>query len=445
MSPQAPTKTSPKTAVNKFAAYLASIYLCVDYAVHPPTMFFSNTKQSASVETITSKWKSWAKTNSIWVDDSEPYAEFKAKLQARVKAKLPHVFGSAFKPTNERFFEQHEGITKANSFVPFLPDPVEPAPELPTEYFERLFPNNADRKHVLQFLGHAFQFPLVRPMHALLITGVQGNGKSTIPTVLRKALGGKHVYDDNSYSSAFTPFAAHLPDNMFVVFDDAKADRSTHGRLKMEITRTLQSVNVKYQTHPEDRTVYARVIVLNNLKTPMVMDNCRRFYATEFSTHANEYNPEGSKANTDDFFDRFFAWLDTPDAAAQLRQFFLSIDLKGFNPFSIPQTDTLREMIDAGRSALSTLVGRYVQDAPCFHMNQLFEYLKANNVSSPNLEAVTSTLKELQYKEVRRVVPGCGTEQVDIWAPMPPAGKKKTRSVTEEEAVAIADSIGVMF
>lgn len=442
MNQEAPTsKTTPKNAVASYAKYLSSLSLCVDYAVNPPQMFFSNTKQSASIETITSKWSQWASANKIWIDTTETYADFKAKLQARVKAKLPHVFGCAFKPVTDRFFEAQAGVTKANTFVPFLPEKTSDAPQVLMEYFERLFPNDDDRCHVLQFLGHAFQYPLVRPMHALMVTGVQGNGKSTMPTVLRKALGDKHVFDDNSYSSAFKEFSAHLPDNMFVVFDDAKADRNTHSRLKLEISRKSQSVNVKYQTHPEQRDVYARVIVLSNSRTPMVMDNCRRFYATEFSTHANIYNPDGDKANTDAFFDRFFEWFDTPEAAAQLRQFFLSIELKGekqFNPFSIPQTPTLLEMIDAGRSALGTLIEGYISDLPCFHMDQLFSHLKANNVAHPNVEAVVKILAEFGYSSKRRFVNGCGPNQINIWVPPAPPGKRKTRQVTEAEAMEIA-------
>lgn len=437
-------KTSPKNAVDRYARYLSSLSLCVDYAVHPPQMFFSNTKQSASIETITAKWPKWAKDNNVWIDDSEPYADFKAKLQSRVKAKLAHVYGCAFKPVDARFFEAQEGVLKANTFVPFLPPQAPDAPQVLTEYFERLFPNDDDRRHVLQFLGHAFQFPLVRPMHALMVTGVQGNGKSTLLNLLLKALGEKHVFYDNSYSSAFKEFSADLPDNMFVVFDDAKGDRNTHNRLKLEITRRSQSVNVKYQTHPELREVYARVIVLSNSRTPLVMDNCRRFYATEFSTHMNKHNPEGDKANTDAFFEKFFEWFDTSEAAAQLRQFFLSIELKGkkpFNPFSIPQTPTLLEMIDAGRSALGTLIEGYLADKPCFHMNQLFSHLKVNNVQHPNLEAVAKVLKEAGYNEKRRVVEGCGAKQIDIWVPPAPAGKTKTRAITEEEAAEIAAAL----
>lgn len=434
--------TAPKEAVERYADYLRSLTLCVDYSVHPPSLFFAKTRQTASVETITGKFPAWSFENSVRIED---YPAFIDKLTGKVKARLPHVFGAAFKPVNEAFFEAHTGITMANTFVPFLPPPAPPAPAVLMEYFERLFPNDADLKHVLQFIGHAFQFPMIRPMHALLITGEQGNGKSTLHTVLRKALGGNHVFDDNSYSSAFTQFASHLPDNKFVVFDDAKSDRNTHGRLKVEVTRKLQSVNVKFQTHPEERVVVARIMVLSNSPTPLIMDNCRRFYATEFATHFNKHNPEGTKANTDAFFDRFFAWFDTPEAAAQLRQFFLAVDLAGFNPFSIPQTPTLLAMIDNGRSALGKLVESYVEDLPCFHMNQLYGHLKTNNIPSPNLDAIAAVLDGIGYRSKRRIVEGCGETQIDIWTPPAPAGKKKTRACTADESATIALALGLTF
>jgi hypothetical protein len=442
LSAAQPKYTAPKEAVELYAGYLKGLTLCVDYSIHPPSLFFANTRKPASVYTISAKFSKWSRDNKVWIED---YVEFCEKLTSRVMARLPHVYGAAFKPVDEAFFDLREGITVANTFVPFLPPPVPPAPAELMEYFERLFPNDADRKHVLQFYGHAFQFPLIRPSHALLVTGEQGNGKSTLPTILRKAMGGNHVFDDNSYSSAFTTFSSMLPDNMFGFFDDAKADRHTHGRLKVEITRKQQSVNVKFQQHPEDRNVYTRLAVLSNSHTPMQMDNCRRFYATEFATHTNKHNPEGTKANTDAFFDRFFEWLDKPESAAQLRQFFLSVDLDGFNAFSIPQTPTLLGMIENGRSALGKLVEAYVEDLPCFHMNQLYKHLKANNIPSPNLDAITAVLDGLGYKSKRRVVEGCGDKQIDVWTPPAPAGKKQTRSCTPDEALEIAASVGAIF
>jgi hypothetical protein len=437
--------TPPGETIDRYADFLKSLSLCVDYSVHPPTLLYANSRIAASPEVIMAKFKPWARKHSIRVAD---FHGFSSKLVAKVKERLPIIFGTAFKPVNESFFEIHEGIAVANTFVPFLPLPAPPAPEVLTEYFERLFANDDDRHHVLQFFGHAFQHPLIRPQHGLLITGDQGNGKSTLPTVLRKAMGGKHVFSDNSYASAFTEFAAYLPDNAFVIIDDGKANIATHGRLKLEITRKQQWVNVKYQVHPVERDVYARMLVLNNEPTPMVMDNCRRFYATEFATHTNKHNPEGTKANTDAFFDRFFEWFDTPLAAAQLRQFFLAVKLDGsdgkkpFNAFSIPQTPTLMAMIDSSRSVLGKLIERYVEDLPCFHMNQLYTYLKANNISSPNLDAIEAVLRKLKYGDKRRVVPGCGDAQVDIWVPPPPPGKKNTRKVTELEAEAIARAVG---
>jgi hypothetical protein len=427
--------TAPKVAVERYADYLKSLTLCMDYSVNPPSLFFANTRKNASVETIAAKFPEWAAKNKVWIED---YQTFRDKLTGKVKARLPHVFGAAFKPVAEGFFEAHEGIMMANTFVPFLPPPAPPAPAELMEYFERLFPNDDDRKYILQFFGHAFQFPLVRTTHAPLITGEQGNGKSTLPTMLRKAMGGKHVFDDNSYSSAFTQFSSILPDNMFVVFDDAKADRHTHGRLKVEITRKQQSVNVKFQQHPEERNVYTRVLVLSNSRTPMVMDNCRRFYATEFVTHTNKHNPEGTKANTDAFFDRFFEWLDKPESAAQLRQFFLSVNLEGFNPFSIPQTPTLLAMIGLSTTVLHSTIKDYVEDGHSFLDGQLHVLIKEEMGEHPKrdtLDIIKSHLVNEGYHRTRRPFTGWPKKEY-VWSKKPP-GKRSDALKPEDEAAMV--------
>jgi hypothetical protein len=431
--------TTPKQAVDQYVAHLAALTLVVDYSVHPPALFFTNTKKPASFDMIPDRFAAWAAKNNVRIED---YAKFMETLAVQVKQRLPHVYGMAFKPVDEPFFEIAPGIPVANTFVPFLSPAVAPPPPPPelAEYFERLFPSDADRQHVLQFIGHSFQHPLVRPTHALLITGTQRNGKSTLEAVLKRAMGSeqaeKHVYSSNSYSTAFKQFSAVLCDSLFCVFDDATAIHSTHNKLKLQVTRRTQTIEVKNQRHLEERSVYARIIVLNNSRTPMEMDNCHRFYATEFATHVSKHNPDGVKANTDAFFDRFFAWLESPDAPAQLQQFFRSVDLTGFNPYSIPQTPTLLEMIDAGRGAANKLIEGFIADLPVFHMNQLVMHLKANH-AFPTIDVVGAILTGLGYACKRRLVEGCGEKQIDIWVPPPPPGKKKTRSPTEAEAEAI--------
>ena len=433
---------TPKEAAKKYARDYASDSHCVDISGQFPVLLHARSNRTVSAQSINIGFAAYARRNNIRVI-TDNYPGFLQNLSSRVMSELPHVLGTSFRPVNQPFFVDHAGVQLANTFVPYKPEPIEPPPIL-TEYFERLFCNDDDRKHVLRFLADIIQNPMRRPQHGLLITGEQGNGKSTILQLVHKALGNRHTWTDNSYTTAFKDFSEVLPNNLFVVFDDAISNKNTHQRLKLEITRSYQSVNIKHQQRTIDREVKTRIAVISNSRRPLILDNCRRFYATEFSSHLNSHNPEGLKTNTDAFFKLFIAWLETAESAAQIYTYFMRVDLSDFNPASIPQTQTLLDMIDMGNSVLDKAIEAYIEDRPFFHAIQIYEHLKSIQVPyAPDL--ISKKLIESDYQNKRRKLPGYGNHMPFVWSPNPPIGKIRSRTITEIEAADIALVIGLTF
>lgn len=436
--------TSPSQAAKTYAAHFVAQSLFVDVSNFPLKLLHSRSNRYMASDAIELAFPSWAKSNSIRIDP-DLYGNFLRNLPKRVMANMPCILGTSFRPCKEGHFVDHAGAPLANTFVPFCPDrPPAPtlAPAILEEYFDRLFESDADRKHTLQFMAHTIQQPMVRPQWGILCTGDHGTGKSTLTTLLKLALGNRHVYSHNDYTPAFAKFSEILPNNLCVAFDDADATKGTYEDLKLAITRTTMPVEIKNLQGNVEREVYARIMVFsNNLRPLLFPHEDRRLYVLQPITHKSTHNPQGCVLNTDAFFVRLKAWWESPEAPAILYHYFMDIDLTGFKPGSTIKTETHSIMAGLSSSVVDTLIeGFFVdRDGYRFHQNELLSYLRQNSVPFPNVDSLKLKLSKLSYEYKRRDV--CG-ERLWVWQPIV---LPRSPSFTQPEEVRIGESANITF
>ena len=426
-----------KEAVRKFAAALKAQSWCIDVSTSPVKALHADSNYNAAVENFRYEFPSWARVNKARVAAAE-YNGFLNNLVERLIPLLPRVVGSALKPVPERFFERN-GACFANTFVPFtptVPNKFE-MPEILEEYLSRIFANAQDRKIISQWLADIVQNPARRPMWAVVLTGAQGTGKSSLFRILTAALGERHTWESNQYAPVFEKFSEVLCDHLLVSFDDAVADNNSYQKLKQAITRTQMSVEIKGVQRRVLRDVYSRILICSNSLRPLrIEEGDRRLYVAEPCQH--KVSPEDTAA----FFVRFNAWLDLAETPTSLYHWLMSIDLSDFTPGSTIQTEAHSRMVGLSASVLDSLLKEYVEGEPIFHSKMLLEYLAENNYKNPNLDVLKMKLVSLGYVQKRRKVTGCGETQISLWVK---DDGKRTRSLTVKEEERIREVLHPTF
>jgi len=415
-------KVKAADAIRACAAELAKQSWCVDLTGSKRTALHALSDRSACIEALAFEFKQWAAHSGIEVCEMEP-DDWK-HLADRVADKLPNIYGSTFRPVDERFVTVH-GVQLANTFVPFKPDVRDDAEgrKLVDELFERLFPDSFERHTVKRFFAHMIQKPLERPQWGLLITGDGGTGKSQLVQLAERALNNRHRWRENVYKPIGSQFSSVLPDNLLVTFDDAPASGNTYEELKFAITRSLQEVEIKGQQKKVLREVFARIVVVSNEETPLTLKDDRRFFVPERCRHFIDRDESG------EFFERFFGWLERPHTNAFLYHYFRGIDLNEFDPSKTVRTATLLKMEgqEVG-TQVRDLVREFAAKLEIFHETEVLAHARRRGVHA-RPDQVCKALAREGYIRRRRPHPG-GTGQIELWCP---ASIRRTRSLTQDE------------
>lgn len=436
--------TSQSEAIKLFAADLVSQSVYINTSAFPLKLFYARANRTEAVDALEIKFPKWARAKGVRIDPDK-YSDFLRNLPKRVMSKMPLILGTAFRPCDVGHFIDHVGAPLANTFVPFNPAPtVQPDLAILEEYFDRIFENEEDRKTTLQFLAHIIQQPMVRPQWGLLVTGKAGCGKSSLYSLLRLAMGGKHVYSDNQYSPPFARFSETLPNNVLVCFDDATASKGTYEDLKLAVTRTIMPVETKHAQGYVEREVYARIAVISNNVRPFTFpSDCRRFYVLEYMTHVSKHNPDGCELNTAEFFERFIKWINDADTPAILYHYFKTIDLSDFKSGSCVKTANHKLLAGLSLSVVDSLIDNFFEDygtAYRFHPDELLSYLKSNGAEHPNLDSLKLKLAAIGYEHKRRDIKDAKGKlrKHPVWQPI----STRSPSFTPEEETRIKESSG---
>lgn len=430
------TTLTVSEAVKSFAADLKAQSWCIDVSAFPLKALHAESNYNAAIEKFRYDFPSWAVAKNVRVQ-TQDYIGFLRNLTDRLIPLLPRVLGSSFKPVPDKFFEDR-GVLFANTFVPFAPNVPETfdMPEILEEYLSRIFMNVRDRKYITEWMADIIQNPFRRPMWAVVLTGDQGSGKSSIFRLVSAALGYRHTWENNQYAPAFKQFSEVLPDHLVVSFDDAVSSRDTYQKLKQSITRTSMSVELKGVQKQVLRDVYARILICSNSPRPLTIEEGdRRLYVAEPCRHKK--SPEETAA----FFVRFNDWLEQSSTPTVLYHWLKTIDLSDFVPGSTVKTETHALMVGLSASVLETLLSEYVEDSPIFHNQNLLEYLHENGCRNPNEDLIKIKMASLNYEQKRRKVAGCGDGQIKVWQRICPRG----RTLTPEEAECIRSVVRPSF
>jgi energy-coupling factor transporter ATP-binding protein EcfA2 len=294
-----------------------------------------------------------------------------------------------------------------------------------------LFPDVQEQKTVVEFAADIVQNPELRPQWALILTGDQGSGKSSLVSLIRTALDERYVWSGNSYTPVFEKFSEVLPDNLVVCFDDAPSSQDTYEKLKRAITCAEVEVEIKGQQNRVEREVYARIIICSNNPRPLRLERGdRRFYCPAPCKHRTDVD------ETAQFFEQFLIWKE--QNREMIYHWLASVDLRNFVRGSCKKTTTHASMVDMSASVLDDAVESFIQDKKgmAFHPKELYAHLRGQGIPTNAVDLIKSSVAKAGYETRRRNIQGV-KGHINIFVL---AGNKRSPSLTDEEIESICDA-----
>jgi hypothetical protein len=211
---------------------------------------------------------------------------FKGSPSGFVDASGQKVLGYKFRPGEGKFLKE-EGKSYINIWLPFpevkLEDPVlyPKHKMIIDEHFKRLYSNVDTRKTIYDFLGYTVQYPEVKIKWVLLLQSFPGAGKTTIRTMLARAVGKQNIVDVYAYQVR-ERYNSWFEGKKVVVFEDLNLKGQGSGavmqKLKGYITNETIPVEAKYR-NTYDIDNIASLIALTEYKHAVPLEpNDRRWF-----------------------------------------------------------------------------------------------------------------------------------------------------------------------
>ncbi|MEC8324986.1 MAG: primase-helicase family protein [Pseudomonadota bacterium] len=321
---------------------------------------------------------------NIDTDELEEY--FSEKLIGYAYRSLTLVAGEVFEPDRNGLYTcPKSDLDFVNTWEKY--SPVTTSQEVSSlwyEFLERMFPDDAERHKVCQWLAHMFQRPRERPSWHLMLTSEAGTGKGFLVGEVLTPLLCDNTHILKSFSQLMGKFSHSLESNMLILLDDTKSkSASTQTELKSVLSEERQYIEKKGFQGEMKRT-YARLILASNETRPLRLDGDeRRWFAPAKIVHKE------SKEETQAFITKLYSWLSQDGSLDTIYNWFMSYDLTDFNHKSVEQSNTLKRMIESSESVSKVLALEWANDKKVFTYNELKEEFKQDTdlVKSHIIEA----------------------------------------------------------
>jgi hypothetical protein len=334
---------------------------------------------------------------------------------------FPRYSGVTYWPNQPQIVTDVDGRQKVNmwqaSGLTAAPGDVAPF----VNHVQYLFPDPKESAIVLDYLAYQVQQPGRKVHWALLIQGVQGNGKSFLGQVMRHVLGSHNVRMMMS-DTLHETFTGWLRNTQFIVVEElmARGRMELMNKLKPLITEPWVQIREMYKPPYEQANRFNFLFLTNHLD-PIVIDDTDRRYCVL-------YSPAPPHPDGPDYYRPLFEWASRQEGASALLDWMMHRDLSRFQAQGhAPMTAAKRELIERSLPALDYWIkqtiesGEWPFSVDLVSSSDLAEVLPQFGLrgTPKDVGAAFARLKcnDLSY---RRVGPNCDNsgraEQKRLWA-----------------------------
>lgn len=268
-----------------------------------------------------SKWQDGDVLNAVW----------KGKLPLRRLESLVYL-------PEQREFPDGDAPTRYNIWRKSGVDAVPGDVSIFLDHMEHLFPDEADREHVLDYLALLVQFPAAKIHFALLIRGAQGTGKSWIGVLMERIIGAPNVVRPSN-EEVTSRWTAWMEGAQLAILEEMMTlgRREVANRFKPAITDTTLRIEGK------GLPLYSipnclNFICFTNHSDALPIENGDRRWLIVFSPAKKREQP---------YYDRLFGFLDREGGAAFVKHWLLSRSVK-LEPRGVaPWTEGKSQMLES--------------------------------------------------------------------------------------------------
>jgi hypothetical protein len=263
-----------------------------------------------------------------------------ASVQALNVYKVPAVHGRMYAPGRDAVFSYNDTLyanTYPENHVPPKPKAIRPVDKVNIkrirQHLEHLIENPEERQMFLDWVSYVVQNPGKRVNYAILLQGVQGDGKSFFAFLMSAVMGAPNVRMGNAHilEGSFTGWAEG---QCVMALEEVRLiGHNRHdilNRVKPFITNPIIEI------HPKGRNPYnventTNYLLFTNYRDALPLSKNERRYLVLFSRWQSADDLRKFKdANPDYYFELYNALTDSAPA---IRQWLLQLDQRNdFNP-----------------------------------------------------------------------------------------------------------------
>lgn len=318
------------------------------------------------------------------------------------------VANTMFWPCDDQTIK-HRGLDYVNIFKRHDVTPIAattPSAEIAVQriidHAHSLATNPTEADLLLDFLAYVYQNPAKRVRWAILLFGIQGNGKSFWVELMKRLMGPNAAeVAGTTVSQRFTGWAVN---KLFIAIEEIRVPSESKyavlDKLKPFITNSEVNVELKGQ---DDRVVpnFASYLLLTNHDDALPLDDDDRRYCVIETRHRTKADIPGQG-----YFDALFCVLD--DHIEAVAHYFASRQIdEAFNPNGrAPETRGKWRMMQESKSAPRIAVEEAIAECWCDVINDDVVYVGAlreragawiTGLALPDPRSIGMQLKDMGY------------------------------------------------
>lgn len=337
--------------------------------------------------------------------------------------KIPVVDGRRYVPGRDAIFHEPDG-TFANTYpeheIPEKPEKILPRDKKNIDRIKRhiahLLPDEREQRLLLDWLSWVVQNPGKHANFAVLLQGVEGDGKSFFAMMMRAVMGVSNVKmlnADTIVNSTFNGWAVGqclcAVEEVRIVGAKGQDKWATVNRIKPLITNPVIEVHAK-NVNPYNAINTTNYLMFSNHKDAIPLNDDSRRYLILFSQWQHKTAIDAFKQANPLYYTRLYQAIDESPGA--IRQWLLEHEQdENFNPMGdAPETRARKVMIFKSKPEYIQELDKLIEEdsvpgvsAELVDITEANDVLFGRGITHPGPKAISSMLERDGYELLGRL------------------------------------------